>query len=425
MESNFIILAVALLLIAYFSGIEIAFISANKLRVELLKEKGQGNAKIIADFNKNPSKFISTILIGLNIALVLFGSTMARIITPENFSILEGRSEAELMILETLVTTVLVLLLGELLPKLLFRINADRMLLVLAYPTKYLVYLPLQPLSNLFHFISRTIIKFASGKDYHEAAQKFSENDLEYLIKESAASEENEEGEADDINSEIFERALNLKEIRLKACMVPRPEIVAISVNETLADLRNLILESKHSRVPVFQSSVDQIIGYVYHLDLLKNPATIREIVRPIEMVPASMTAQDLLVQLTKERKNMAWVIDEYGGTAGIITLEDLMEQIFGEIEDEHDVEEMVEKELGDNEFIFSGRLEIHYLNEEYNLDIPEGDYNTLSGYIVTQNEDIPDQNEVVQLDRFEIKILKASNKIIQLVKLKILSNND
>ena len=243
---------------------------------------------------------------------------------------------------------------------------------------------------------------------------------MEYLIKETAASEENEDGEADDINSEIFERALNLKEIRLKACMVPRPEIVAISVNETLADLRKLILESKHSRIPVYQSSIDQIVGYVYHLDLLKNPATIREIVRPIEIVPASMTAQDLLVQLTKERKNMVWVIDEYGGTAGIITLEDLMEEIFGEIDDEHDVEEMVEKELGVNEFVFSGRLEINYLNEEYNLDIPEGDYSTLSGYIVSQNEDIPDQNEIVQLDRFEIKILKASNKIIELVRLKV-----
>lgn len=424
MESDFLTLVIALLLIAYFSGIEIAFISANKLRVELLKEKGQGNAKIIADFNRNPSRFISTILIGLNIALVLFGSTMARVITPENFPVLP-QDEVSLMLIETLVTTVLVLLLGELLPKLLFRINADQMLLVLAYPTKYLVYLPLQPLSNLFHFLSRKIIKLVSGADYHESVQSFSENDLEYLIKETAASEENEEGEADDINSEIFERALNLKEIRLKACMVPRPEIVAININETLSDLRKLILDSKHSRIPVFQSSIDQIVGYVYHLDLLKNPATIREIVRPIEMVPVSMTAQDLLVQLTKERKNMVWVIDEYGGTAGIITLEDLMEEIFGEIDDEHDVEEMVEKELGANEFVFSGRLEINYLNEEYNLDIPEGDYNTLSGYIVNQNEDIPDQNEMVQLDHFEIKILKASNKIIELVRLKVIKEAD
>lgn len=421
MESNIIILAFSLLLIAYFSGIEIAFISANKLRVELLKEKGRGNAKIISDFNRNPSRFISTILVGINIALVLFGSTMARIITPENFPFLP-KDEVALMVIGTLVTTVLVLFLGELLPKLLFRINADRMLLLLAYPTKYLIYLPLLPITNMFHFLSRKTIKLISGKEQQDTAQSFSEDDLEYLIKESVASEEHDEDETDEINSEIFERALNLKEVRLKTCMVPRPEIVAININDTLSDLRKLILDSKHSRIPVYESSIDRIVGYVYHLDLLKNPATIREIVRPIEMVPASMTAQDLLVQLTKERKNMTWVIDEYGGTAGIVTLEDLMEEIFGEIDDEHDVEELVEKELSSNEFVFSGRLEISYLNEEYTLDIPEGDYNTLSGYIVTQNENIPEQNEVVLLDRFEIKILKASNKIIQLVRLKVLT---
>jgi CBS domain containing-hemolysin-like protein len=195
---------------------------------------------------------------------------------------------------------------------------------------------------------------------------------------------------------------------------------VAIDVNETLAELRKIILESKHSRILVYQNNIDTIIGYVYHLDLFKNSATIREIIRPIEMVPSSMNAQDLLVLFRKERKNMAWVIDEYGGTAGIVTLEDLIEEIFGEIEDEHDVEEMVEKKLAEDEYIFSARLEISYLNEEYNLGIPEGEYHTLSGYIVTNNEDIPDQNEVIEIDHFEVKILKASNKRIELVRVKV-----
>jgi CBS domain containing-hemolysin-like protein len=202
--------------------------------------------------------------------------------------------------------------------------------------------------------------------------------------------------------------------------MVPRPELVAIDVNETLAELRKIILESKHSRILVYQNNIDTIIGYVYHLDLFKKSATIREIIRPIEMVPSSMNAQDLLVLFRKERKNMAWVIDEYGGTAGIETLEDLIEEIFGEIEDEHDVEEMVEKKLAEDEYIFSARLEISYLNEEYNLNIPEGEYHTLSGYIVTNNEDIPDQNEVIEIDHFEVKILKASNKRIELVRVKV-----
>jgi CBS domain containing-hemolysin-like protein len=206
--------------------------------------------------------------------------------------------------------------------------------------------------------------------------------------------------------------------------MVPRPELVAVDENETLVELRKIILESKHSRILVYRNNIDNIIGYVYHLDLFKNPATIKEIIRPIEMVPASMNAQDLLVLFRKERKNMAWVIDEYGGTAGIVTLEDLIEEIFGEIEDEHDVEEMVEKKLADNEYIFSARLEISYLNEEYNIDIPEGDYHTLSGYIVTKNEDIPEQNEVIKLDQFEVKIIKASNKRIELVKVLVLPDN-
>ncbi|MFN8316015.1 MAG: hemolysin family protein [Chitinophagales bacterium] len=412
-------LALVLLLIAYFSGIEIAFISANKLRIELLKEKGQTRAKIVSEFNNNPSRFISTLLIGLNIALVLFGSMMARLLTPERFSFLP-HDEAYLMIIETFTTTALVLLLGELIPKMLFRINADQMLLFFAYPTKYLVYMPLQPLSDLFHTLSRKTIKLIAGKDFHDNVQSFSQEDLEYLIKESSANDVGEDDETDDINSEIFEKALYLKEVKLKACMVPRPEVEAIEVSETLADLRKLILDTKHSRIPVYQKTIDSIIGYVYHLDLLKNPATIREIIRPIEMVPSSMNAQDLLVQLIKERKNMSWVVDEYGGTAGIITLEDLMEQIFGEIEDEHDVEEMIEKKINDTEFVFSARLEITYLNEEYSLSIPEGDYHTLAGYIVTMNEDIPDQNDVIQLGQYEVKILKASNKRIDLVRMKV-----
>jgi CBS domain containing-hemolysin-like protein len=280
--------------------------------------------------------------------------------------------------------------------------------------------MPLQPLSDLFHTLSRKTIKLVAGKDFHDNVQSFSQEDLEYLIKESSANDIGEDDETDDINSEIFEKALYLKEVKLKSCMVPRPEVEAIEVSETLADLRKLILDTKHSRIPVYQKTIDSIIGYVYHLDLLKNPATIREIIRPIEMVPSSMNAQDLLVQLIKERKNMSWVVDEYGGTAGIITLEDLMEQIFGEIEDEHDVEEMIEKKINDTEFVFSARLEITYLNEEYNLNIPEGDYHTLAGYIVTMNEDIPDQNDVIQLGQYEVKILKASNKRIDLVRMKL-----
>jgi CBS domain containing-hemolysin-like protein len=263
------------------------------------------------------------------------------------------------------------------------------------------------------------------GSDYHEGRQEFTEEDLEYLIKESAASEDKEEDETDNLNSELFEKALYLKEVKVKSCLVPRLEIEGIEADETIEELRKMILETKHSRILVYEENIDKIIGYVHHFDLLKQPKSIRSIIRAVEVIPASMNAQDLLVQFIKERKNIAWVVDEYGGTAGIITLEDIMEEIFGEIEDEHDVEELIEKKISDTEFIFAARLEVDYLNEEYNLDIPEGEYETLSGFIVMNNEDIPDQGETITIDRFEIKILKASDKRIELVNVKVKEEKD
>ena len=206
---------------------------------------------------------------------------------------------------------------------------------------------------------------------------------------------------------------------------MPRPEIEGIEADESVEDLKNKFLETKHSRLIVYDDTIDRVIGYVHHFDLLKNPVSIRQFVRPLEVIPVSMNAQDLMVQLVKERKNIAWVVDEYGGTAGIITLEDLMEEIFGEIEDEHDVEDKTEKKIGDKEYLFSGRLEVDYLNEEYGLDIPEGEYETLSGYIVTTNEDIPEQGDVVRIDHFEIKIVKATDKRIMLVQIKVLEKED
>jgi putative hemolysin len=416
------LLLFTLLLIAFFSGIEISFVSANKLRIELLKEK-TGSARIVSEFNQNPSRFISTMLIGLNIVLVIFGSMMSRLISPDRMPFLP-HDEVYLLVIRTLATTALVLVLGELVPKLLFRINADRMLLLFAYPTK-LIYVLLMPLTNIFHSVSSKVIKMVAGKDYHEGKQSFTEDDLEYLIKESAASEEKDGDETDNLNSEIFERALNLKDTKVKNCMVPRPEIEGIEADETVEDLRKKFLESKHSRLLVYDDNMDKVIGYIHHFDLLKNPVSIRQFTRPIEVVPASMNAQDLMIQLVKERKNIAWVVDEYGGTAGIITLEDLMEEIFGEIEDEHDVEDLTEKKISETEYIFSGRLEVDYINNEFNLDIPEGEYETLSGYIVTKHEDIPEQGETIRIDHFEIKIVKASDKRIMLVQIKVLEKED
>jgi len=406
---------VILLLIAFFSGIEIAFVSANKLRIELLKEKGKTAATIMAGFNRQPAKFISTLLIGLNICVVAFGSISADILRPERYGF-QAIGEVPLLMIQTVVTTFVILVFGELIPKILFRVNSDSTLLFFAYPVK-VVYIFLKPLTNMFHWASRGIIKTVFGSSYVEGLTEFTEEDLEYLVKETAAGEvKDNESDTDELNSEMFERALYLKEVKVRSCMVPRLEVVAVSVDEGIEGVHKTIIESKHSRIFVYEESIDKIIGYVHHFDLLKKPGTIQEILWQPVIVPESMNARDLLATFTKEKKNIAWVIDEYGGTAGIVTLEDVMEEIFGEIEDEHDDEGLAEKKIDANTYIFSARLEIDYLNEAYNFEIPEGEYETLGGYIVQANEDIPEQGDEIELDNFKVKILKASDKKIELV---------
>ena len=413
------VLFIALLLIAFFSGIEIAFVSANKLRIELLKEKGSSRARIIAYFNNHPSQFISTMLIGLNISLVLFGSVNANYFTHEHFLFLPA-GEIKLLLVQTVFTTFFILIFGELLPKILFRVNADQTLLLLAYPAKYLFYLPLQPLSKLFHNISRWLITKITRTELLEGRQSFTKEDLEYLVKETAVTDDDGKDEADHLNSEIFEKALYLKDVKVRSCMVPRPEIVGIDFLDSKEDLKRKFIETKLSRLIVYDETMDKLLGYIHHFDLLKSFDSIKQVIRPLMVVPESMTARDLMLQFIRERKNIAWVVDEYGGTAGIITLEDLMEEIFGEIADEHDEEDMTEKKISETEFVFAGRLEVDYLNNEYDLGIPEGEYTTLSGYIISVFEDIPEPGTKIDLDHFHLKILRASDKRIELVNIQL-----
>jgi putative hemolysin len=408
---------IVLLFIAFFSGIEIAFVSANKLRVELLKEKGSTRGKIISDFNTNPSKFISTMLIGLNIALVTFASITANFLTPDRFPFLPS-DEIWLLITQTIITTFVILILGELIPKILFRVNSDQTLLVFAYPIK-LFYVLLSPLTGIFHSLSRWLIRTVVRSEMSDVKQNFTKEDLEYLVKETAV-EDGKDDEADHLNSEIFEKALYLKDIKVRSCLVPRKEIQAVDISEGLEELRKQFLETKLSRLIVYDENIDKILGYVHHFDMLKNPPSIKQAIRPILVVPETMTASDLMLQFIRERRNIAAVVDEYGGTAGLITLEDLMEEIFGEIDDEHDVEELTEKKISDTEFIFSGRLEIDYLNNEYDLNIPEGEYTTLSGYLISGFEDIPEPGSTIDLDNFHIKVLKSGNTTIELASLKL-----
>ncbi|MBP6731331.1 MAG: HlyC/CorC family transporter [Chitinophagales bacterium] len=408
----------ALLLIAFFSGIEIAFVSANKLRVELLKEKGSSRGKIISHFNQNPGRFISTMLIGLNISLVLFGSVTANYFTPENFPFLPS-GEIALLVIQTVFTTFVVLIFGELIPKILFRVNSDQSLLFFAYPAQA-IFVLLKPLSDLFHALSRRLIKLVVGSDLIESKQSFTKEDLEYLVKETAVTEGEAGDETDHLNTEIFEKALYLKDVKVRNCMVPRPEIQAIELTEGIEALKKKFVETKLSRVVIYDDTIDKIIGYIHHFDLLKTGETFRQLIRPIQAIPESMTARDLMLQFIREKKNVAWVVDEYGGTAGIITLEDLMEEIFGDIQDEHDEEDLAEKKISEEEFVLSGRLEVDYLNQEYGLGIPEGEYSTLSGYIISGFEDIPEAGTTINLNGFHMKVLKASDKRIELVNLKI-----
>lgn len=413
----------SLLLIGFFSGIEIAFVSASKLRIELLKEKGSSRAKIISEFNSNPSKFISTMLVGLNVALVLFGSVVSNYLVHQNFAFLPT-GEFSLLLVQTIITTFIILIFGELLPKILFRVNSDQTLLWFAYPIKYLFYIPLRPLTNVFYYISRWIIKKLGGSELVEGKPSFTKEDLEYLVKETAIPKEEGGDETDHLNSEIFEKALYLKDVKVRTCMVPRPEIQAIDISEGMDALKKKFIESKLSRIIIYDEVIDKVVGYVHHFDLLKNPQHLRQIIRPLQVIPETMTASDLMLQFIREKKNIAWVVDEYGGTSGIITLEDLMEEIFGEIQDEHDEQSLTEKKISDIEFVFSGRLEIDYLNSKYDLQIPEGEYTTLSGYIISGFEDIPEAGTTIDLDRFHIKVLNASDKRIELVRLKVLETN-
>ncbi len=421
MELTGIIITV--ILVAFFSGLEIAFVSANKLRIELLKEKGSTRAKIIANFNKEPARFISAILIGLNIALVIFGSITANFLVPERFG-LPHMEEVPLLITQTIITTFFILIFGELIPKILFRVNSDSTLLLFAYPAQ-LLYWILLPMSLLFHALSRGLIRIISGKNAAETRQSFTEDDLGYLVKETAANEDNEEHETDGLNSEIFEKVLYLKDVKVRSCMVPRLEIIALEQNESIEVLRKKFVDTSLSRIFIFDETIDKILGYAHHYDLLKKPTAIKDILWQPIVVPATMNARDLIAQFIREKKSVAWVVDEYGGTAGIVTLEDVMEEIFGEIQDEHDEESLTEKKISDTEYILAARLEVDYLNEEYGLNIPEGEYETLAGFIVAHNEDIPDEGEQIQTDDFEIKILKASGKKIELVNFKLRTDKD
>lgn len=408
-----------LLLSALFSGTEIAFVSANKLRIELKKKKNARRGLILAHFYDHPSDFLSTMLVGNNIVLVIFTYLMTKAITPFLESFLQG--EVLLLLVNTLLITLVVLFFGEFIPKTLFRLFADEILYFLAYPIKFfqvILAAPAWVMTKMAEALLRLFIRTPVEPD----DQTFSRVDLEHFVNASHNSEEYPSV----FDRELFGKALNLKDTRVRDCMIPRPEIEYVDISASVQELEDLFRETKLSRLIVVQDDIDNVLGYVHHQQLLRQPKSIKSIIMDIRFVPEVMHVTKLLNRFIQDRVSIASVVDEFGGLAGIITLEDILEELFGEIEDEHDDEDHIEIQVSSNEYIFSGRLEIDYLNEKYpNLQLPEGDYQTLSGYLVMTTENIPEQDAELTLGNYKFILNSVSETKIETVRVVKLENTD
>jgi len=416
MEIDIIIILFSIITSAFFSGMEIAFISANKLHIELEKKRNGFFPNILGKITQNSSKFITTMLVGNNISLVIYSYFMGKVIV----SYL-GMSS---ILLQTFISTVVILVTAEFLPKAIFRVYANESLKIFALPA-YFFYILLYSFSYFINGISDFFLKFifSTDKDHHQTA--FSKEELgDYIIEQLENGNDNEE----EIDSEIqiFQNALEFQKVKAREIMVPRTEILAIEIHETVSKLSELFIKSGYSKILVYKTSLDDIIGHVNAFELFKKPKTIKSILLPIEIVPESMMISDVLNSLTRKRKSIAVVVDEYGGTSGMITVEDVVEELFGEIEDEHDVQELIDERINENEFKLSARLEIDYLNEEYNLNIPKEEaYETLGGFIINQIENIPQKGEELYILNYKIIILDVSSSKIEEISLKILDTEE
>lgn len=320
------------------------------------------------------------------------------------------------LIIDTIISAIVVLIFGEFIPKAIFRAKNDSLLSFFAPLAKFFHTL-FEPLTNLFVNLSQWILKYILNVRVNDKTEAFTKVDLEHFFQQTKEQDEDNQ----ELNTELFENALSLPTIKIRQCLVPRTEIEGVDQSISIRELQHRFVQSKLSKLIVFDENIDNILGYVHQIDLFKKPNSIQDIIHPILAVPESMSAADLINKFTKERKSIAWVVDEFGGTAGIVTMEDVLEEIFGEIHDEYDVEEFVEKQLADDEFILSGRLELDYLKEKYELEFPENESETLSGYIINKHESIPKQKETIIIDDYRFDILNVSETRIDTVKLKIL----
>lgn len=414
-----IIVLVSLVLSAFFSGIEIAFISSDKLHIELRSQQGYISDKILSRFLKKPSWFITTTLIGNNVTLVVYGIFMAFLLKPIIATSLPPLLSNELfvIILQTIIATFVVLVTAEFLPKSLSLINPNRMLSFLSVPI-YIIYIVFFPAVWLIVNLSKLFIEKLLRLEYSEDKPIFGLIDLNQYIKSMIDDQEDEKKQ--EVDAKIFTNALEFKTVKVRDCLVPRTELVTISIDDSIEELRSTFVESGFSKVLVYKESIDNIIGYCNSIELFKKPENLSDIIIPITIVPETMLVNKLMIQLISERKNLALVVDEYGGTSGIVTIEDIIEEIFGEIQDEHDEEDLLELKVDEQNFLFSARHEIDYLNDKYNFQLPEGDYETLGGLILAVAEDFPKKNEKIKLNEFIFTIDSIEDIRIDNIKLTI-----
>jgi CBS domain containing-hemolysin-like protein len=402
---------------AFFSGMEIAFVSVNKLRFEMDKTKGT-TSSILSYFFRHPNNFISTMLVGNNIALVIYGILMAQIIN----AYLLGEwitNEFVLVLLQTIISTLIILMAGEFLPKTLFKINPGLMLKVCAYPA-FLCYVILYPMSWITSGLSYFFLRLFRIKINKEASDKaFTKVDLDYFVQSGI---ENAEDEKElDAEVKIFQNALDFSTIKIRDCIVPRTEIVAVDKDTTLEELKSLFVESGLSKIIVYDGNIDNVIGYIHSSEMFRNPKNWYANITQVPIVPETMAAHKLMKLFMQQKKTIAVVVDEFGGTAGIVSLEDLVEEIFGDIEDEHDNNSYVCKQIGEHEYILSARLEIEKVNETFDLDLPESDeYLTVGGFILSRYQSFPKLHELIEIDNYHFKIVKVTATKIELVRLKV-----
>jgi len=416
MKIDIIIILITIFLSAFFSGLEIAFVSANKLHIELEKKRKGYIPKILSRLTKDSSKFITTMLVGNNISLVIYSYFMGKVIV-DYYAI-------NSILLQTVISTILILVTAEFLPKAIFRVYANESLKIFAIPA-YFFYVALYFFSFFISGISDLLLKFIFRTDKDSQQTAFSKEELGNYITEQLEIGNDSEDEIDS-EIQIFQNALEFQKVKAREIMVPRTEMLAIEIHESVLKLSESFINSGYSKILVYKTSLDDIIGHVNAFELFKNPKTIKSILLPVEIVPESMMINDVLNSLMKKRKSIAVVVDEYGGTSGMITVEDIVEELFGEIEDEHDVQELTNKKISETVFKLSARLEIDYLNEEYNLSIPKEEaYETLGGFIIDHTESIPEKDAVLYILNYKITIISVSSSKIDEIHLKVLNNED